>query len=125
MTKAVRAYLRDCYDHSAQANELSQFYRDTATSLLNTFLAYEGHKTNEIIKLLTLVSSVFIPLNFIASIYGMNFDPAHSPLNMPELDWYYGYPFALSLMLVVALGMISLFRRRGWIDKSNQARRRR
>lgn len=123
VTKPTRTYLRDCYDHSMQANDLSQFYRDTATSLLNTFLAYEGHKTNEIIKLLTLVSSVFIPLNFIASIYGMNFDSARSPLNMPELDWYYGYPFALSLMLAVALGMVALFRRRGWTGKGGRTGR--
>lgn len=115
VTKTTRNYLRDCYDHSIQANELTQFYRDTASGLLNTFLAYEGHKTNEIIKVLTLVSAVFIPLNFIASIYGMNFHTS-SPLNMPELNWYYGYPFALMLMLAVGVGMVSLFRRRGWLD---------
>jgi len=117
VTKATRTYMRDCYDHSLQLNEMAQFYRDSAAGLLNTYLAYEGHKTNEIIKLLTLVSSVFIPLNFIASIYGMNFRDDKSPLNMPELHWYYGYPFALGLMLTVALGMVWLFRRRGWIGQ--------
>ena len=114
ITKPVRAYLRDCFDHSAQANELTQFYRDTASGLLNTFLAYEGHKTNDIVKTLTIISAIFIPLNFIAGIYGMNFDTKTSRFNMPELEWVYGYPFALGLMMVVALFMMVRFKRRGW-----------
>lgn len=109
VTKSTRTYLRDCFDHSVQANELTQFYRDTASGLLNTYLAYEGHKTNEIVKVLTMVSAVFIPLNLIASLYGMNFH------HMPELDWRYGYPLALSLMLAVALAMLAFFYRKGWI----------
>lgn len=115
ITKNTRSFLRDCYDHSIQANELAQFYRETAAGLLNTFLAYEGHKTNEIVKVLTMVSAVFIPLNFIAGIYGMNFKVEDSPFNMPELEWYYGYPFALGMMLLVALFMLIYFKRRGWI----------
>lgn len=110
ITKTTRNFLRDCYDHSIQANELTQFYRDTASGLLNTFLAYEGHKTNEIVKLLTMVSAVFIPLNYVASIYGMNFH------NMPELDWKLGYPLALGLMLLIALAMLNFFNRRGWLE---------
>jgi len=112
ITKATRTFLRDCYDHSIQVNELAQFYRDTATGLMNTFLAYEGHKTNEIIKLLTLVSAVFIPLNFIAGVYGMNFH------YMPELEWQYGYVFALSLMGSVLFGLLYWFRRKGWIGSN-------
>jgi magnesium transporter len=115
ISKATRAFLRDCLDHAQQANELTQFYRDTASGLLNTFLAYEGHKTNEIVKVLTMVSAVFIPLTFIAGVYGMNFDPGTSPFNMPELDWYYGYPFALLLMLATTLFMLIYFKRRGWV----------
>jgi magnesium transporter len=116
MTKATRVFLRDCHDHSKQANELTQFYRDTASGLLNTFLAYEGHKTNEIFKVLTMVSTVFIPLNFIAGVYGMNFNTSASPFNMPELHWYYGYPFSLFLMLITALFMLIYFKKRGWIS---------
>ncbi len=115
ITKAVRGFMRDCYDHSMQANELTQFYRDTAFGLLNTFLAYEGHKTNDIVKTLTIISAIFIPLNFIAGIYGMNFDPSVSRFNMPELEWMYGYPFALFLMLMVALFMMIRFKKRGWV----------
>ena len=115
ITKATRIFLRDCHDHSKQANELTQFYRDTASGLLNTFLAYEGHKTNEIFKILTMVSAVFIPLNFIAGVYGMNFSAESSPFNMPELSWHYGYPFALFLMLATALFMLVYFKRSGWV----------
>jgi magnesium transporter len=122
ISKTTRTYLRDCHDHSQQANELTQFYRDTATGLLNTFLAYEGHKTNEIVKVLTMISAVFIPLNFIAGVYGMNFHPGDSPFNMPELDWRYGYPFALGLMLAVALGMLVFFKKRGWVEASKKHR---
>lgn len=115
ITKQTRIFLRDCHDHSKQANELTQFYRDTASGLLNTFLAYEGHKTNEIFKVLTMISAVFIPLNFIAGVYGMNFAHNESPFNMPELGWYYGYPFALCLMMLTALFMLFYFKKRGWV----------
>lgn len=109
ITKTTRTFLKDCYDHSIQANELTQFYRDTASGLLNTFLAYEGHKTNEIVKVLTMISAVFIPLNFVAGIYGMNFP------NMPEINSPYGYPIIMSLMFGIALAMLLFFRRRGWL----------
>lgn len=120
ITKTTRIFLRDCHDHSKQANELTQFYRDTASGLLNTFLAYEGHKTNEIFKILTMISAVFIPLNFIAGVYGMNFSHAESPFNMPELNWYYGYPFALFLMMITALFMLFYFKRRGWVTSKSK-----
>jgi magnesium transporter len=109
ITKSTRTYLRDCHDHCLQINDLSQFYRDTATSLMNTFLAYENHKTNGVIKVLTIVSAVFIPLNFIASIYGMNFK------HIPELEWEYGYLYALGLMATVAGSLLLYVRRRGWL----------
>jgi len=109
ITKAVRNFMRDCYDHCIQANELTQFYRDTATGLLNTFLAYESHKTNEIVKMLTLVSTIFMPLTFIVGLYGMNFS------DMPELHSPYGYPGVLLFMLILTMGMVFYFRYRGWI----------
>lgn len=109
ITKSTRNFLRDCYDHSIQANELTQFYRDTASGLLNTFLAYEGHKTNEIVKILTMISAIFIPLNFIAGVYGMNFR------NMPEIDSPYGYPIIMGMMFIVAFVMVLFFKRRGWL----------
>lgn len=120
ISKPVRGYLRDCHDHSIQAAELTQFYRETASSLLNTFLAYEGHKTNEIVKVLTMVSAVFIPLNFVAGVYGMNFHG--SEYNMPELTWQYGYVFAWGIMFAVAFGMLIFFRKRGWIGGRSSTR---
>lgn len=110
ITKPTRNFLKDCYDHSVQANELSQFYRDTATGLLNTYLAYEGHKTNEVVKVLTMVSAIFIPLNLIASIYGMNFD-----VMLPSHNGEYNFAIVIGSMLVVALVMMVLFKRMGWL----------
>jgi len=64
---------------------------------------------------LTVIATIFIPLSFISGVYGMNFNPAQSPLNMPELNWYFGYPFALGLMVLVALGQLFYFWRKGWM----------
>ena len=72
-----------------------------------------GHKMNEIMKILTMISSIFIPLSFICGLYGMNFN-TESPFNMPELDWYYGYPFILSFMLILVIGIITYFYRKKW-----------
>ncbi len=70
---------------------------------------------NETIKVLTIIATIFIPLGFIAGVYGMNFNPEKSPWNMPELGWYFGYPFALGLMTLVAVSLVVFFRRKGWL----------
>jgi magnesium transporter len=72
---------------------------------------------NEIMKVLTIIATIFIPLSFVASLYGMNFDPKASPWNMPELGWYLGYPFALALMALIAGGLIWYFYRKGWMRR--------
>ena len=69
---------------------------------------------NEVMKVLTIISTIFIPLSFIAGVYGMNFETS-SPWNMPELKWYYGYPFSLSIMGLVAFGLLVYFRGRRWL----------
>jgi magnesium transporter len=74
-------------------------------------------RMNETMKLLTIIATIFIPLGFIAGVYGMNFDRAVSPFNMPELGWYLGYPLALGLMLAVAAGLLAYFRRKGWLGQ--------
>jgi magnesium transporter len=74
-----------------------------------------SNRTNEVMRVLTVIAVIFIPLTFIAGVYGMNFSPAASPWNMPELDWYWGYPFSLALMAVIAIGQLVLFWRRGWL----------
>ena len=118
ITKPTRGFLKDCYDHSQQASELSQFYRDTAAGLLNTYLAYEGHKTNETVKVLTMISAVFIPLTLVASIFGMNFEHAY-----PAWDSDYGFLFALGLMGVLVAMMFGIFNRMGWLPRGLVARR--
>jgi magnesium transporter len=78
---------------------------------------------NEVMKLLTVISSIFIPLTFIAGVYGMNFNPEASPLNMPELNGYWGYPAVLVVMIAIALLMIFLFWRRGWFNNFSTIQR--
>jgi magnesium transporter len=111
----TRVFLRDCYDHSIHIMELVETYHEVAAGLIELYMSSVGHRMNEIMKVLTVIATIFIPLTFIAGIYGMNFNPAASPWNMPELNWYLGYPFALGLMVVVVLGMLFYFRRRHWI----------
>ena len=74
-----------------------------------------SNRLNEIMKVLTIMASVFIPLTFLAGLYGMNFNPASSPWNMPELNWHWGYPAVLGIMAVVAAAMLVYFHRKGWI----------
>jgi len=111
----TRLYLRDCQDRCAQLLDLLASYRELAADLVDQQVSVAGQRMNEVMKVLTVMASVFIPLTFISSLYGMNFDPDASPFNMPELRWAFGYPFALLLMLVTACGLVSYFRRRGWI----------
>ena len=111
----VRPYLRDTYDHIVQAIETVEIYRELASGLVNLYLSALSHRMNAVVKLLTIISTVFIPLTFIAGVYGMNFDPDSSPLNMPELRWVYGYPAALGLMFVVGSITLAAFWRMGWL----------
>lgn len=112
----VRPYLRDCYDHSIQILDMLETYRELASSLMDVYLSSVGNRMNEIMKTLTVISSIFIPLTFIAGIYGMNFNTDKSPWNMPELNWYWGYPTTLAFMLGVAVGMVFFFWRKGWFS---------
>ena len=111
----TRVYFRDCYDHTIQIIDLLENYRDVASGLMEVYLSSVSNRLNEIMKILTMFTAFFIPLSLIAGIYGMNFNTARSPFNMPELNWYFGYPFVLGLMATVALGMVTFFRRKGWL----------
>src|SRR4030095_7850244 len=115
ISEETRIYLRDCYDHAVQLIDLLENYREIASSLVEVYLSSVSNRLNEIMKVLTIFTVVFIPLNFIASIYGMNFNTESSPWNMPELNWRYGYPFTLGLMAAVALSMLIFFRKKKWI----------
>lgn len=124
IAEETRVFLRDCYDHAVQLLDLIENYRDIATSLHDLYLSSVNNRLSEVMTVLTLIATIFIPLSFIAGVYGMNFSVESSPLNMPELRWYWGYPFALALMAAVAGGLTYYFRRRGWIGTGASARRR-
>jgi magnesium transporter len=115
VTNETRLYLRDCYDHVTQLIDLIETYRELGADLIDVYLSSISNRTNEIMRVLTVISTIFIPLTFIAGVYGMNFNSSASPWNMPELNWFWGYPLSLALMAAVALGQLIFFRRRGWL----------
>ena len=117
----TRIYLRDCYDHTVQIIDLLENYRDIASGLMEVYLSSVSNRLNEIMKILTMFTAFFIPLSLITGIYGMNFNGAISPLNMPELNWYLGYPYALGLMAVVAIGMLMYFRKKKWLGSQSHS----
>jgi magnesium transporter len=104
-------FFRDVYDHFLRINDIAEGYRDLVTSALDAYLSVQSNRMNEIMKTLTLMSTVMLPLTFIVGLYGMNFK------HMPELDWVWGYPGAIGLMIAVATGILLWFRRRGWIGQ--------
>ncbi len=121
ITATTRPYLRDAYDHTVQLMDIVETYREIASGLLDVFLSSQSARLNEVMKVLTIIATVFMPMSFIASVYGMNFDTSH-PFNMPELGWPFGYVFALALMTVVAAGLLWWFKRNGWIGDTDQRR---
>lgn len=107
--KSLSIYLRDLYDHSIEIMDIVETYRDMISSLMDLYLSTISNKMNEIMKVLTMISTIFIPLGFMAGIYGMNFK------YMPELSWKYGYPVALAVMAILVVGFIIFFKKRKWI----------
>jgi magnesium transporter len=114
MPDDVRLYFRDCYDHAVQALEVSENFREMASGLLDIYLTSLSHRLNDVMKVLTIISTVFMPLSFFAGVYGMNFDRAQ-PLNMPELGWKYGYLGFWGVTIAGVVTMLWLFRRKGWL----------
>lgn len=114
MTEEAKPFLRDCYDHVIEALDLVETYRELVSSLVEIYMTAASHRTNEIMRVLTLISSIFIPLGFLAGLYGMNFDQS-SPYNMPELRLPWGYPLILTVMASIAVGLLVFFFRKGWI----------
>ena len=112
--KATRVFLRDCYDHTVQILDILESYRDLARGLMDLYLSTVSNRMNEVMKVLTIMASVFIPLTFLAGIYGMNFDREAGPLNMPELGWAWGYPTFWAVILLLGAGMVALFKRKKW-----------
>ncbi len=102
-------YLRDLYDHTIQIIDMIETSRDMLSGLLDIYLSSVSNRMNEVMKVLTIIATIFIPLTFIAGIYGMNFE------FMPELHWAWGYPAACSVMLAVVIVMLVYFRRKKWL----------
>jgi magnesium transporter len=114
-------HFRDCHDHTVQIMDTLENYRDAGSDLRDYHATSISNRMNETIKVLTIISTIFMPLTFIAGIYGMNFHRRpDAPTNMPELDWKYGYLFSLALMAAVAIGQLFFFRRKGWIGRSRR-----
>ena len=105
----TKVFLRDVYDHAVQVIDTLESLRDVASGMIDLYLSNVGYRTNEVMKVLTIMASIFIPLTFLAGIYGMNFE------HMPELQVPWAYPTLLALMALVAVGMLVYFRRKGWI----------
>jgi magnesium transporter len=112
--KETQVFLRDCYDHTTQLIDMVESYRDLAAGLMDVYLSSVGMRTNEIMRVLTLVSTLFIPLTFLAGVYGMNFN-TDSPYNMPELDMRFGYIYFWIVSILITGGMVIFFRKRKWL----------
>jgi magnesium transporter len=117
LTPEVQVYLRDCYDHSIQVIDMLETYRELASSLMDIYLSSVSNRMNEIMKLLTVISSIFIPLTFIAGVYGMNFE------HMPELAQRWGYPICIGAMGAIGGLMGLFFWRKGWFDDAVPTKR--
>jgi magnesium transporter len=109
-------HLRDCYDHAVQIIDFIETYRELGADLMDVYLSSISNRMNEVMKVLTIITTIFAPPTFIAGIYGMNFHTDASPYNMPELTWYYGYPLALLIMFLVALLVVFLLAWKGWLS---------
>ena len=99
-------YLRDCYDHTIQILDLIENYREMAASLIDIYISSTSYRLNEIMRVLTIIATIFIPLTFVVGVYGMNFSHPDSPWAMPELHWYYGYPIVWGFMIAILAGMV-------------------
>jgi magnesium transporter len=110
-----KPYIRDLYEHTNVLIESLENFREMSAVLMDMYMSGVNLKMNEIMKVLTLIATIFMPLSFIAGIYGMNFNTESSPLNMPELNWFWGYPMIWGIFILVGVGMVVYFRKRNWI----------
>jgi magnesium transporter len=115
VSNETAVYLQDCYDHTLQIMDLVESHHEVARNLMQLHLVTASHRMGEVMRVLTIVSTIFIPLTFVVGVYGMNFNTQISAWNMPELNWPLGYPLVLVLMAAIAVGMLFFFRRKGWL----------
>jgi magnesium transporter len=108
-SEVTRTYVRDVYDHVVQLIDLVETYREVSNGLTETYMTAISNRMNEVMKVLTIIGTIFIPLTFLAGVYGMNFR------HLPELEWWWSYPTFWAVCLALAGGMVIWFRRRGWL----------
>ena len=111
----TRIYLRDCQDHTTQIIDAIDTFREMCSDLREFHFSQVTDRTNETMRVLTVIATIFIPLSFFTGLWGMNFNTQSSPWNMPELEWQLGYPFALGVMAMIAGMMLFYFWRKGWL----------
>ncbi|HSW62752.1 MAG TPA: magnesium/cobalt transporter CorA [Dissulfurispiraceae bacterium] len=109
ITDATRVYLKDVYDHTIHAIDTLETYREMLAGMLDIYLSSMSNRLNEVMKVLTIIATIFMPLTFLAGVYGMNFK------HMPELEWEWGYPVIWMIMIVIGLAMLAAFKRRKWL----------
>ncbi|MBC7288986.1 MAG: magnesium/cobalt transporter CorA [Armatimonadetes bacterium] len=109
VTEATGIYLRDVYDHTVEIVDTTETFREILSTMLDIYLSSVSNRLNEIMKFLTIIATIFIPITFLAGVYGMNFR------HMPELEWRWSYPIVWAVMVASALGMVYYFRRKGWL----------
>lgn len=112
LSEVVRLHLRDCHDHTVRLIDLIELNRETMASLMDVYLSVLSNRLNEVMKVLTIISTLFIPLTFLVGVYGMNFR------HMPELEWTWGYAGLWAVLLAVVVVLLAYFRRKGWLGAS-------
>ena len=120
---STRPYLRDVFDHALRILDITESYRDQVGGLMDGYMSAVSFRMNEVMGLLTLVGTIFLPLSFLTGLYGMNFDPGASRWNMPELHHPYGYAILLGVMLGLSVVLLVAFYRRGWFEFLGSSRR--
>ena len=115
LAKSTKKEGAEMHEETLHLMEISESYREMLSSLTDIYVSSLSYRTNEIMKVLTIIATIFIPLTFITGLYGMNFRPSAGPYSMPELNWYWGYPVVLILMLFIGIAMLMYFRKKGWM----------
>ncbi len=111
----LRPFLQDSYEHIVTIVDLVETQRDIATSLVEVYLSLASNRLSDVMKVLTIIATLFIPPTFVVGVYGMNFDPDAGPLSMPELHWPFGYVAVMALILLMVIAMLAFFRRKRWL----------
>ncbi|MDZ4832952.1 MAG: magnesium/cobalt transporter CorA [Candidatus Melainabacteria bacterium] len=120
-TPDTMIFMRDCHDHAVQICDFIETFRELGSDLMDVYLSSASNKLGESMRLLTIITTICAPPTVVAGIYGMNFNTERSPFNMPELNWFYGYPFALALMTVLVIWVVVLLRSQGWLGNNSHA----